>query len=131
MEEKKLLRNILLIALSVICFHSASAQDNKYVFISFSMPKSLLKQIVRDCGNEGAVPVIRGFIDNNPRKTLLELQSIIEETGYGINIDPELFDKYAVVTVPTFVADKGDQYNKLHGNVSVEWAFNKLNEEIK
>jgi len=97
----------------------------RLVFVSFSMPDGVLENIIGRAKVYGFSPVLRGFKDNSYIKTVQALQGIIEKTGYGVVIDPEVFREFAVTVVPTFVIVKGGKITKLSGNVSFEYVLEK------
>jgi type-F conjugative transfer system pilin assembly protein TrbC len=91
------------------------------VFVSFSMPKASLKELSDQCQKYGATLVIRGLHEGSFPKTKNKIFEI-SETGLNLDINPELFKRYNVHKVPTFVLIKnGEEVNRLSGNVTLEW----------
>ena len=78
-----------------------------YVFISFSMPDSLIRAYALDAGYAGATLVVRGIEDDMDMRTFAtkRLTGLLHpgEVGAPIQIDPRLFDTYRVDQVPTIV----------------------------
>lgn len=107
---------------------AATAKDtyDHYVFISLSMPKPSLTQLLEQSRKLGAQVVLRGFVNDSHKATTKILQSLITITKSGVIIDPELFTKYQITKVPTFVIAKGDQYDKLAGNISWQEAVDTI-----
>jgi type-F conjugative transfer system pilin assembly protein TrbC len=97
--------------------------ERKLVFISLSQGKSSIKNIVKEARNHGFTPVLRGFKDGNYKETVDFLQEIIENTGYGVVIDPESFKEFDVKLVPTFVVVNGKKFNKVAGNIGFEYVM--------
>jgi conjugal transfer pilus assembly protein TrbC len=79
---------------------------NFYIFVSLSLGEKALLNLTIDAKRYGATLVLRGFKAGSYVKTVHALQKIIQETGQGLIIDPELFTLFAVQTVPTFVLSK-------------------------
>ena len=105
-----------------------------YVFVSFSLGEKALLNLAHDAKQFGATLVLRGFKDGSYLKTAQALQQIIQETGQGFMIDPELFSLFAVTAVPTYVLSRPFQFNapgvtqtplhdRLQGHVSVSYAL--------
>lgn len=98
------------------------------VFVSFSMPKESLVELCNEAGKYKAILVIRGVHQNSFTKTKDKILNISPQ-GLALNIDPELFRKYDIQRVPTFVLIRnGKETRRLSGNVPLEFAAEKLNE---
>ncbi len=74
-----------------------------YVFVSLSMPKPALMALNKEAAQLGAALVLRGLKDNSYQKTAFYLQDMIEKTGQGFLIHPELFKRYEIHQVPSVV----------------------------
>lgn len=79
---------------------------NFYIFVSFSLGEKALLNLAMDAKKWGATLFLRGFKAGSHVKTVQALQKIIEKTGQGVIIDPELFTLFAIQAVPTFVLSK-------------------------
>jgi len=105
-----------------------SPDSGIFVFVSFSMPKASLIELNKQAQKYNATLVMRGIYKNSfreMRKKILE----ISPDGLSINIDPKAFEKYDVKQVPTFVLVEDDkEINRLSGNVSLRYAYEKLSE---
>lgn len=83
------------------------------LFVSFSMGEKALLNLANEAKLYGATLVLRGFKDNSYAQTVKALQKIIQETGQGFIIDPELFSLFSVTTVPTYVLSRPFQIQTL------------------
>lgn len=128
---------------------------NFYVFVSFSMDMKAIRQIGRSAGTVGGTLVLRGLVNNSLKETtakMAELQEVVQGGGAGpgqqgtvsVNmiVDPTLYEKFRVSTVPTFVvteasmnpclddscADAPPPYDRLSGLVTVEYALAQIAE---
>lgn len=120
----KIIKLILCLAVNMWVSNSYSQdQYNYYVFISSNIPKQSLIQILEQSKKINAEVVLRGFINDSHKVTTEILQDLINMTQYGVIVDPELFTKYQITKVPTFVIAKGDKYDKLAGNISWQEAI--------
>ena len=103
-------------------------QNGILVFVSFSMPKAALIELSTSAEKYGAVLVLRGIYKDSfiaTKDKILE----INKDGLRLNIDPQLFKQYNVISVPTFVkVENGQEIARLAGNVSLEFAAQKLQE---
>ena len=122
--EKTLIKSVLIIIL-LMNTAIANATCEHYVFISLSMPKQSLLQLLQQSRELNAQVVLRGFVNDSHKTTTKVLQDLITIAKYGVIVDPELFNKYEVKQVPTFViASSDNHYDKLSGNISWSEAIN-------
>ena len=96
-----------------------------FIFISLSMPETSLKALYQEAEQQGAVLVLRGLKDNNFKQTAEALTTL----GIGVQIDPMLFKKYAIQSVPTFVRTHGSEHESISGNISLAYALQRFKED--
>ncbi len=112
------------------------------LFVSFSLGEKALLNLAHEAKLYGATLVLRGFKDNSYAHTVKALQKIIQETGQGFIIDPELFSLFSVTSVPTYVLSKPFQlqvqtqertftplHDRLQGHVSLQYALETFAKE--
>jgi len=117
-------------------------EGSLYVFVSFSMGEKALLNLAHEAKHYGATLVLRGFKKETLKsgvqgyaKTVKALQQVINKTGQGFIIDPELFDLFSIQAVPTFILTKPFPLNaiertqtpihdRLQGHVSLHYALN-------
>ena len=108
------------------------------IFVSFSMPKSILADLSRQAKEAGAVMVVRGMKDGSVNKTR-EAMAEVDAGGVEWEIHPDLFKTFKVTKVPTFVVANAKSgsldeegcapeatYSAVTGNVSVELALDTI-----
>jgi len=125
-----------------------------YVFVSFSQDPAYLKRLFTDVSKAGGQLVIRGFVNGSQLDTIkamafvqgVNLDALTEDGPKpnleGMILDPTAFQRFGVTHVPTFVVaektppcldtDCGDiapPFDKLSGQVSVEYALRTLAEQ--
>lgn len=113
-----------------------SIQENHWVqgsflvvFVSFSMPKASLIELSDQAQKYNATLVLRGVYEDSFLKTKDKILEI-NPNGLHLDINPQLFKEYRIERVPTFVLLKnGKEINRLSGNVTLEFAHQKLLEE--
>ncbi len=117
-----------------------SAPAEPIIFVSFSLGEKALLNLAHEAKIYGATLVLRGFKDNSYTQTVKALQKIIQETGQGFIIDPELFSLFAVTAVPTTILSRPFQFqtlerrqtplhDRLQGHVSLHYALEKFTQE--
>lgn len=99
-------------------------QDQLLIFVSSSMSQNFLKELFKDAEKIGAKLIFRGLINNSFKETY----TYFKETEINADIDPSKFDDYQVTVVPTFILTdaKGEQYDRLQGNVSIVEALTQF-----
>lgn len=81
----------------------SSNSPSFYVFVSFSMGEKALLSLAIEAKRYSVSLVLRGFKEGSYIKTAKARQRVIQKTGEGVIIDPELFTLFNVTAVPTFV----------------------------
>lgn len=98
------------------------------VFVSFSMPKASLVELNNQTNKYNATLIMRGIYKNSFNKMKEKILDISSK-GLTIEINPQLFKQYGIKQVPTYILMKeGKELNRLTGNVSLEFAYKKLQE---
>ncbi len=106
--------------------NSNDQSERKYlIFVSFSMPPTVLKSLYHEANNNGGILLLRGLKNGSFTATAAYLQSL----EIGVQIDPMTFKKYQVTRVPTIVSLDND--NVITGNISFNYAKKQLLEAIK
>ena len=104
-------------------------KDSILVFVSFSMPNIAINELNDVSEKYGAKLILRGLHEQSFQKTAKKILEINKD-GLKLDINPELFKKYEIKKVPTFIfIKKGKEVSRLSGNVSLEYAKSKLVEE--
>lgn len=90
------------------------------VFISTSMPAASIKQWAKQADLLGAELVIRGFINNSFKDTVMLAQELfsIDKVG-GFNVDPLKFKSYGIHAVPSVVLDVGGKVDMVQGDIGL------------
>ena len=95
-------------------------KDGFYIFVSLSMPKSLLEEYEKQAKQIGAKLVIRGFKNNSFKETIKATKEI------AMQVDPVAFKKFNINSVPSFVLSANEVQDKLVGNVSIKYALEQF-----
>ncbi|ULB12509.1 type-F conjugative transfer system pilin assembly protein TrbC (plasmid) [Cereibacter azotoformans] len=110
------------------------------LFASFSMPDTSLRQMMREATAHDLTVVFRGFVNNSVFDTRARLEEVFaeDETGEAFGIDPTLFRRFDIRSVPALVVlaeDLGDcatpacesdpppRHDRVSGNVPLETAL--------
>lgn len=123
----------------------ADKYENKrlFVFASFSMPKSSLRQMLIEAEQFGATILFQGFLNNSVEDTTTAINETFPnaDDAKGFAIDPTMFVRFDVNVVPQFVvlsddiepcltsgcqSDKPPMHDKVSGNVPIEAALRAI-----
>jgi conjugal transfer pilus assembly protein TrbC len=102
--------------------------DDLYIFVSFSMPVETLKVIAKQAKQTNAVMILRGIPGGltgkkNWQAAMNQLQPLVA-LGANVQIDPEQFKRYNILTVPSYVLALNNQ-NQKQGTCSPEGCMAK------
>lgn len=104
------------------------------VFISFNLPSATLQALIDQTTRAGGVLVVRGLVNGSFRETAKRIQ----ELGGTIHIDPPLFERFAVQSVPTFILSEPLSreeavtpipHDRIAGNISLLHALTLFEEK--
>ena len=104
------------------------------VFISFNLPPATLQALIDQTTQAGGVLVVRGLVNGSFQETAKRIQ----ELGAPIHIDPPLFERFAVQSVPTFILTKPLSreesvspvpHDRIAGNISLMHALTLFEEK--
>lgn len=120
------------------------------IFISSSMPEKTIENYMMSSARIDAALVLRGFINNSLADTREYLSKLI--TGISnettpveptILIDPTLYERFAVESVPSIVVTESQikpclnlqncpvpVYHKVGGDVALSWALDYISRQI-
>lgn len=120
---------------------NAKAQigDNRLlIFISSSMPKKTILNLMQQGSRIGAVFVIRGLINGSYVNTYKYFFKLRNDLPIGIMINPTMYQAFQVTEVPTFAVYKSNtnilqtacktapEYTKIAGEMTVRYALEQL-----
>ena len=76
------------------------------------------------------IPVyINGLINNSMKDTTLKFIKLFgNESNYGLGIDPNIFSKFNINSVPVLIIECDSTYDKVAGNIPISQALEKVAE---
>ncbi len=94
------------------------------IFVSLSMPEQSLKLWSQQAEKINGILLLRGLIDNSIQATTQKTVKLFSDSQKGgFNIDPEKFTQYHIKSVPAVVLAKGEDYDVVYGDTSLESAL--------
>lgn len=96
------------------------------LFVSLSISEASLKSLAQEAQKHNAVLLMRGLHEDSFAKTAVKLKDL----DLSVEIHPELFEKYQITSVPTFIEFKDNEpVERLSGNVSLSFCRSKFGEQ--
>lgn len=94
------------------------------VFISFSVPDATWLSLSNEIAKINGVFILRGLPNNSFQELAQRLLKLRQNrVNAEIQINPELFEKYGITSVPTFVISEEGKFDKVSGNISPSYAI--------
>lgn len=123
--------------------YDAFGERKAFLFLSFSMPPMSLRKAMEEAERHGVAVAFRGFLNNSVFDTQDALTAVFgkPEDSLGFGIDPTLFTRFGVETVPQLVVLKeplqpcvmqgcvGEglpTFDLVRGNVPIEYALQEI-----
>ena len=101
----------------------------KRLFVSFSMPQTLLSQSFEQAERFHITVVFNGLIDNSMPETASKLSKLTKRyPELSIQIDPVAFEDFAIDAVPALVVSQGQVFDVVRGNLSLSDALSLIHE---
>lgn len=123
-----------------------SLEPNAILFVSMSMPESLLFQLADEAAYFGIPIVIRGLVQNDFKATIEMIAHLNQEAKKqhrqfnGVSIDPIWFEQFHIESIPALVVSTGSQdcqrgsicpnlpFDVVYGNVSLKKSLSLIAE---
>lgn len=109
----------------MVANHFLEYQENSgapqiLIFISFSMSDTSIRQWAVQAEQLGAKLVLRGFVGNSFKETVVAAHRLFAKDNLGgFIIDPFAFQKYQIQTVPAVVAEVDGEYDVVFGDIGL------------
>ena len=100
------------------------------IFVSFSMPKESIKLWISQAEKIGASVYLRGLVNNSFKDTVIAVKDLLQGQKGGLLVDPTIFKKHEITQVPAVVFVSNGAANVLYGDVTLDYALEKINKEV-
>lgn len=105
---------------------SVFSDDEILIFASFSLPDNIWLELSKEAKEYGARIVVRGLPENSFKKFSSKLYALQKKgMNASVDIDPELFQKYEITKVPSFVVKDAKGFDKVSGSISLDYFLEK------
>jgi len=98
------------------------------VFVSFSMPETLLLATIKDAAAHNSPVIFNGLYQDSMQQMAVKIFELAKAApNASFQIDPIAFRHYHIDRVPAFVIKQGDSFDVLRGNLTLS----RVLEEVK
>ncbi len=128
MEETKLriLGKALMILIS-ICISFVSEAANTYVFVSFSMPETLMIETLQECERLHIPAILNGLYQNSMPETAKKVMAMSTQIpNLSLQIDPTAFERFNIHQVPALVVEQGDCFDVIYGTLPLAEGLDRI-----
>lgn len=116
-------------------------ESGLFIMVSFSMPRESIERLASLANKAGGTLVLRGMVDDSLKKTAEIVGDFLKRyPGAQFQIDPTLFNRFAVDQVPAFVisiqpldrstcakeCDPRTSFASVSGDVTLDYALEYL-----
>lgn len=98
-----------------------------FVFVSFSMPRQLLMETLKDAARLHIPAVLNGLVDNSMPETMGLIGDLSAEVPHlQLQIDPRLYEQFKIQQVPALVVKEGKCFDVIFGNISLARGIERI-----
>lgn len=91
------------------------------VYVSFSMPKQLLIEILKESAQLQIPAYINGLYRDSMNETALKVMELSKRIpNLNLNIDPTKFERFGIHQVPALVVDDGKAFDVIYGHLTIQ-----------
>jgi len=120
------IKSLILILLGLVSF-SVMAKPVIGVFVSFSMPTNLLSETLKESGELNLPVYINGLFHNSMPETARKIMRLSAKVpNLNLQIDPTLFERYAITKVPAVVVEKNRHFDVIYGHLSIHECLQRI-----
>ena len=99
-------------------------------FISFSIPDEGLKRMLHETHRYGIPAMLRGLVNNDMKATTDAVMGLVKAgITEGVQIDPTLYSRYGIRSVPALVVRCKAGFDVIQGNIRLKQALEKVVEK--
>ncbi|WP_436404957.1 type-F conjugative transfer system pilin assembly protein TrbC [Edwardsiella tarda] len=99
-------------------------------FVSFSIPETGLKRMLQEAGRYAIPVTLRGLVNNDMKQTVTAVTQLVQDGAtQGVQIDPTLYQRYHITSVPALVVHCEQGFDVIRGNLRLDFALQKVVEQ--
>lgn len=91
------------------------------VFISFSMPETLLQETLKESAQLHIPVYLNGLYHDSMRETAFKVLELTKRIPHlNVAIDPTLFERFGIQQVPALVVNEGKAFDVIYGHLTIQ-----------
>lgn len=91
------------------------------VFVSFSMPETLLRETLKESAQLNIPAYLNGLYRDSMSETTLKVMALSKRiSNLNLAIDPTLFERFGIHQVPALVVDDGKAFDVIYGHLPIK-----------
>ncbi|HHI9467512.1 TPA: type-F conjugative transfer system pilin assembly protein TrbC [Legionella anisa] len=99
------------------------------VFVSFSMPDTLLEETLKESSRLHIPAYLNGLYHDSMRDTALKVMELSKQIpNLNLAIDPTLFERFGIQQVPALVVDEGKAFDVIYGHLTLQEGLSRIAE---
>jgi conjugal transfer pilus assembly protein TrbC len=107
--------------LALLYLNQATAMPNVQVFVSFSMPDTLLIETLKDSARLNIPAYLNGLHHNSMQETAAKIMKLSQEVkGLSLQIDPTAFERFGITQVPALVVANSQNFDVIYGHLPLQ-----------
>ncbi|MCW8445698.1 type-F conjugative transfer system pilin assembly protein TrbC [Fluoribacter gormanii] len=112
-------KGILLFIGCMIMISSFAVQVS--VFVSFSMPETLLQETLKESAQLNVTVYLNGLYRDSMSETAIKVMALSKRIpNLNLAIDPTLFERFGIHQVPAFSVDDGKSFDVIYGHLTIQ-----------
>lgn len=125
-RENSMLRKGILLLIGFLIMTSSFAVQVS-VFVSFSMPDTLLQETLKESAQLNIPAYLNGLYRDSMSETALKVMALSKRIpNLNLNIDPTLFERFGIHQVPALVVDDGKAFDVIYGHLTIQEGFTRM-----
>lgn len=104
--------------------------ESVHVFVSFSMPETLLIETLRDSARLNIPATLNGLYQNSVEKTAQKIMVLSKEVPQlQLQIDPTAFERFHIQQVPALVVKNNHCFDVIYGHLPLQEGLKRIYEK--
>ncbi|MCX7118723.1 MAG: type-F conjugative transfer system pilin assembly protein TrbC [Legionellales bacterium] len=114
---------VILMGLCMSCVSMA----NTYVFVSFSMPETLMIETLQECERLHIPAILNGLYQNSMPETAKQILALSNQIpNLSLQIDPTAFERFNIHQVPALVVARGNCFDVIYGTLPLAEGLDRI-----
>ena len=103
------------------------AAVNTYVFVSFSMPETLMIETLQECKRLHIPAILNGLYQNSMPETAKQIMVLSNQIpNLSLQIDPTAFERFNIHQVPALVVAPGNCFDVIYGTLPLAEGLDRI-----